>query len=488
MGKETIKLEDKIKEIKTPRSTTSSTGSQSLRRTQRLSTRRKRRSNGRCRGRRSGRKVKRNGQKRRKTKEKEDMSTFFLKITGRDASLTYMKVVERAYFHSSDKIVKMMDEVEKIFTDYFTQGDHKKAMTFLRPIQQKSSHTITFFLGIFTGCSIACLLTFGVLLRLNGFNSGSDPQETGKKIYMDTIFPVFRSFSIYDSFLSLVVLHLYMYGWNLFMWREKRINYAFIFEFATNTELKYREVLLVASGLTMLVIGGLLGHFIAYTSLSISFNTAAIPLLVLMVFMFILFVPFDFCYRSSRYFFLASLKHIIFSPLYKVVMADFFLADQLTSQVYMFRNAEYLMCYYITGHLKWSSDACTSDNINYQAFAYLISLLPYWWRIMQCFRRWVDEHDKMHVANGGKYLSATVAAAVSLTYHNEMTKGWMVMSITCSTLATAYQLYWDFVVDWGLLRMKSKNYLLRDQLILERKAVYFVSMDAMSLKELPCIF
>ncbi|MCO5552259.1 hypothetical protein L7F22_005771 [Adiantum nelumboides] len=195
-----------------------------------------------------------------------------------------------------------------------------------------------------------------------------------------------------------------------------------------------------------------------------------------LVFMFILFVPFHICYRSSRYFFLASLKRIIFAPLYKVVMADFFLADQLTSQVYMFRNAEYLMCYYITGHLKWSSDACTSDNINYQAFAYLISLLPYWWRIMQCFRRWVDEHDKMHLANGGKYLSATVAAAVSLTYHNEMSKGWMVMSITCSTLATAFQLYWDFVIDWGLLRTKSKNYLLRDQLILERKAVYFVSM------------
>ncbi|KAI5056457.1 hypothetical protein GOP47_0028742 [Adiantum capillus-veneris] len=392
------------------------------------------------------------------------------KITGRDASITYMKVVERAYFHGSDKVVKMMDEVEKIFTNYFTQGDHKKAMTFLRPIQQKSSHTITFFLGIFIGCSVACLLTFGVLLHLNGFNSAADsPQETRKNVYMDTIFPVF-------SFLSLVVLHLYMYGWNLFMWREKRINYAFIFEFATNTELKYREVLLVASGLTMLVVGGLLGHFIACMSPSIPFNTAIIPLLVLMVFLFILFLPFDICYRSSRYFFLASLKHIVLSPLYKVVMADFFLADQLTSQVYMFKNAEYLMCYYVTGHLKRSSDACTSDNINYQAFTYLISLLPYWWRIMQCFRRWIDEHDKMHAANGGKYLSATVAAAVSLTYHNEMTKGWMAMSIICSTLATAYQLYWDFVIDWGLLRTKSKNYLLRDQLVLERKSVYFVSM------------
>lgn len=69
-----------------------------------------------------------------------------------------------------------------------------------------------------------------------------------------------------------------------------------------------------------------------------------------------------------------------------------------------------------------------------------------------------------------------IAAAVALTYHNELTKGWMAIFIICSTLATGYQLYWDFVVDWGLLRTNSKNYLLRDQLILENKIVYFVSM------------
>jgi hypothetical protein len=94
----------------------------------------------------------------------------------------------------------------------------------------------------------------------------------------------------------------------------------------------------------------------------------------------------------------------------------------------------------------------------------------------QCIRRWADEHDKMHLANGGKYLAAMVASVAALTYHNYKSDGWMAMSIISSTLATAYQLYWDFVVDWGLLRKDSKNFLLRDQLMLENKSVYFLSM------------
>ena len=82
----------------------------------------------------------------------------------------------------------------------------------------------------------------------------------------------------------------------------------------------------------------------------------------------------------------------------------------------------------------------------------------------------------MHLANGGKYFAAMVAVVVSLTYHNYRTNGWMAMFIISSILATTYQLYWDFVVDWGLLRADSKNFLLRDQLILDNKSVYFLSM------------
>ena len=48
------------------------------------------------------------------------------------------------------KVVRLMDEVESIFTKHFANNDRKKAMKFLRPQQQKESHMVTFFAGNFS--------------------------------------------------------------------------------------------------------------------------------------------------------------------------------------------------------------------------------------------------------------------------------------------------------------------------------------------------
>ena len=39
-----------------------------------------------------------------------------------------------------------------------------------------------------------------------------------------------------------------------------------------------------------------------------------------------------------------------------------------------------------------------------------------------------------------------------------------------------YETLWDIIVDWGLLRRKSKNAWLRDKLIIPHKIVYFVAI------------
>lgn len=92
-------------------------------------------------------------------------------------------------------------------------------------------------------------------------------------------------------------------------------------------------------------------------------------------------------------------------------------------------------------------------------------------------RRWFDERDKKQLANAGKYMSAMVAVAFRLTYKYSMYNvAWLVLFILASIVATLYTLYWDLVVDWGLLNRKSKNRWLRDELILKRKYLYFISM------------
>jgi hypothetical protein len=160
----------------------------------------------------------------------------------------------------------------------------------------------------------------------------------------------------------------------------------------------------------------------------------------------------------------------------QVVLADFFLGDQLTSQVASFRNVEFIVCYYSGGYFQErQEDACT-DNKTFKALMYVFSLMPYWFRFLQCMRRWRDEGDRMQLYNAGKYASAMIAMAIKLTYMFQGGSTWLVLFIIFSCIATLYQLYWDLVVDWGLLQRSSRNPWLRDNLVLKKKYIYFASM------------
>lgn len=94
----------------------------------------------------------------------------------------------------------------------------------------------------------------------------------------------------------------------------------------------------------------------------------------------------------------------------------------------------------------------------------------------QCARRWFDEGQKSHLVNLGKYVSAMLAAGTKVAYEKERSAGWLCLVVVMSSVATMYQLYWDFVKDWGLLQMNSKNPWLRNELMLRRKIIYYISM------------
>ncbi|CAM6125906.1 unnamed protein product [Calypogeia fissa] len=397
------------------------------------------------------------------------------KISGQRAAAAYLKAVETSYFNTSDKIVKLMDKVEVLFTEHFASYNRRKAMMSLRPRQKRASHNVTFALGLFSGGSLALVAVFAVLMHdlLPKYRpveaNGQQEALPADDVYFETIFPVF-------SMVALILLHMYMYGANLFYWRRMRINYPFIFEFQPGTELRHREVLMVTSILTTLLIGAMVGQLTLHTA-TLSPYVDLIPFCLVVMLVILLLFPLNIFYRSSRVFLLTALIHIVGSPLYKVVLADFFLADQLTSQVPMLRNMEYVMCFYLGGFFRTGSPQKCTSNHGYRGLTYLISLLPYWWRLMQCARRYIDEVDSAHIANGGKYLSALVAVAIRIQYGNASSKAWLAMSIVSSTVATFYQAYWDVVVDWGLLRRDAKNRWLRDQLIMpKKKYIYFLSM------------
>ncbi|XP_021910563.1 phosphate transporter PHO1 homolog 1 [Carica papaya] len=388
----------------------------------------------------------------------------FNKVTGKEVLSIYLKVVESSYFNSSDKVMNLADEVEKLFIKQFAEDDRRKAMKYLKPHQRKESHSVTFFIGLFTGCFIALLVGYVIMAHITGMYS-----QQPDTVYMETAYPVLSMF-------SLLFLHFFLYGCNIFMWRKARINYSFIFELAPTKELKYRDVFLICTVSMTAVVGMMFIHLSLVTKGYSLSQVQAIPGLLLLIFFVLLVCPFNISYRSSRYRFLSVIRNIILSPLYKVVMLDFFMADQLCSQVPMLRNLEYVACYYITGSYKTQDYGYCIRAKYFRDLAYAVSFLPYYWRAMQCARRWFDEGETSHLVNLGKYVSAMLAAGAKVAYEKEQTVGWQCLVVITSSAATVYQLYWDFVKDWGLLQMNSKNPWLRNELMLRRKIIYYFSM------------
>ncbi|KAF8388254.1 hypothetical protein HHK36_026920 [Tetracentron sinense] len=387
----------------------------------------------------------------------------FDKVSNQQASGSYLKVVKRSHFISSDKVVRLGDEVETIFTKQFANNDRKRAMKFLRPQHHKESHVITFLVGLFTGCFVTLFSVYAILAHLCGM---FDTNQAG---YMETVYPVFSMF-------ALLSLHMFLYGCNLFMWKSTRINYNFIFEFSPSTALKYRDVFLICTSFMTTVVGAMVIHLLLRSKGFSPSQVDAIPGTLLLIFTILLILPFNVFYRSSRYYFIRVIRNIICSPFYKVLMVDFFMADQLTSQIPLLRHIESTACYFLAGSFKTHQfETCKSGKL-YRELAYVISFSPYYWRAMQCARRWFDEGDVNHLANLGKYVSAMVAAGARITFARQPTQLWQVMVIATSSIATVYQLYWDFVKDWGLLNPKSKNLWLRDELILKNKSIYYLSI------------
>ncbi|CAA3017423.1 phosphate transporter PHO1 homolog 9-like [Olea europaea subsp. europaea] len=388
------------------------------------------------------------------------------KITSRKASKSYLEMVDKSYLGSSDEVNRLIEKLEATFIKHFSNGNRRKGMNSLKTQVKKERHMITFFLGLFTGCSIA--LVVAIIVSIHGRNLLN---HEGRRQYMDNIFPLYSLFGF-------IVLHMLMYGGNTYLWRHFRVNYPFIFGFKQGTELGYREVFLLASGLSVLTLAAVLSNLdMEMDPRTKSFKTLTelVPLGLVTVLLFITFCPFNIIYRSSRFFLIRCAWHCLCAPLYKVTLPDFFLADQLTSQVQAFRSLQFYICYYGWGNFKERSNNCPDSDV-YNSFLIVVAVIPFWSRFLQCLRRSVEEKDPMQGFNGLKYLSTIVALVMRTVYDLKKGMFWKIMAASSSGVTTIFSTYWDIVIDWGLLQRNAKNPWLRDKLLVSNKAVYFVAI------------
>ncbi|PPR83205.1 hypothetical protein GOBAR_AA37504 [Gossypium barbadense] len=348
------------------------------------------------------------------------------KISSRRASRNYMRIVDNSYLGSSDEVTKLMERVEATFIKHFSNLNHCKGMNKLRPKTKKERHRISFCTGLFVGCTAALILA--LILIIHALNILG---KQGKAQYMENMFPLYSVFAF-------IVLH--MNAANIFFWRRYRINYTFIFDFKQGTELGYRGVLLLSFGLAALALAR------DYKAL-----TELLPLILVTLALVILIFPFNILYRSSRLFFLTILFHCICAPLYKVKFQDFFLADQLTSQVQALRSLRFYICYYGWGDYKHRQNICKMNDA-FNTFYFVVAVVPYW-----------------SPYNGFKYFLTIIAVCTRTAYSLHAGTGWRIVAWICSAISAIYGTYWDLVVDGGLLQCRSKNRWLRDKLLIPYK-------------------
>lgn len=388
------------------------------------------------------------------------------KITSRNASKAYLEMVENSYLSQSDEVVKLMERVEAAFIKHFANANRRQGMRDLRPRAKRDNHRVTFFVGCFFGCSIALIVA--VILTVHARDL---LKSEGRNQYMTNIFPLYSLFAY-------LILHMLMYAGNIYYWMRYRVNYAFIFGFKPSTELGYKEILLLSSALSVLTLAAVLSNLemeMDIRTRSFQALTELVPLGLVIVVLLITFCPFNIIYRTNRFFLIVSLWHCVCAPFHKVNFPDFFLADQLTSQVQLLRTMEFYVCYYGWGDFKNRENRCDQSDV-YRIFYILIAVIPYWFRFLQCLRQWWEQKEFGQAANGLKYLSTIVAVVTRTIYVQRPGLSIRIIAGSSSVIATVFNTYWDMVKDWGLLCRNSNNPWLRDRLILPNKSVYFIAM------------
>jgi hypothetical protein len=109
-------------------------------------------------------------------------------------------------------------------------------------------------------------------------------------------------------------------------------------------------------------------------------------------------------------------------------------------------------------------------------------VLPPFWRLVQCLRRYYDSDSRLsrpaltHLANALKYLGTITVAFLAAADRISDKEGWHVTWIIISILVTMYATYWDIYMDWGFFQENSKNRFLRDELVYPYKSLYYFAL------------
>jgi len=360
----------------------------------------------------------------------------------KDASESVLLVVMNTHFVLSQEAKRMGHAVEQTYVKAFgsdAQGGRARAMQDLRIGHANSPYInlrVGFTLGVVSSIAVGLIALFTLYpdrsIASEAFLAG---------------FPVF-------SALAYMMNAMWVWAAVVFACRQARIDHTLILQADPRTALLPSEIVDGASLFTFLW----LVAFAVFSFVTSQDAPAAGPRYVLLGLVVTTLGVFLWPGRSFYYETRAYLGDLIVktakAPFSKAVFKEAFFADQLTSMVRLFQDLAYTVCYYTTGAFLTSdpslSQTCTNTVGDY---AWLLALAPFWFRLMQCLRRYYDTRYAFpHLANALKYLIAIAIAVLNILANHFYQHRTAVRAIwiTVAVIGTVYAYYWDITQDWML--------------------------------------
>ena len=355
-------------------------------------------------------------------------------------------------------IVCLRKKIQLIYAKEFNKNNMKKAIneldTGLKSKRTKHTTLIAYYSGIIS----TCLLMY-IFIALSS--------KYDEKKSMIPFFPVFNfTFIIIELILGL--------GLNLLVLRKYRINFIYIFEVEPKNRLGHYEIFQL--GLCLLSIWSI---FLLITKVTLTFNLfngnyyyfALSNLLII----FVLFIfPLHCSYLEFRKgIFLTLVRNLFPFTKNSVRFRDFVFGDIVTSINKPLASLILSLCLF-------SCEQCKEENIrssycNRNTVACLFVLFyPFFIRFTQCLNRYIYTREAWpHLGNCLKYIGGMSNAIFGWIYANN--SSYLRSHILIGMIATSYMTFWDFYMDWNLLRFKAKYLLLRDNIVYP-KTYYYAAM------------
>eukprot|EP00762_Andalucia_godoyi_P006084 ANDGO_00374.mRNA.1 SPX and EXS domain-containing protein 5 len=385
-------------------------------------------------------------------------ATGFLKISKKyDKVLcstiwpTVKSMLRNTPFFDLQAIDMILDELKELYAVNFVGGDLKAASRLLRvsPSSQESSFPSVkdryalFLSGLLLG-GIG-VLVLDIIYDVNAtFNQGLDWK------YNFVWFNVYRAVAfVFAQAASLAVA--------FYFFTEFQINYVFIFDLNPRDHLSPSRYLYLC-----LCFGAVIfSSMFAYVK-SVSYEqhgshlllpSSYQPLVACAVLLFCLLSPWPRFFWTSRRWLLSAVLRLLCSPFLTVHFPEFFIADQLSSLSYFLGDLQYAFC--IRAAASGLTDSLLVCDGLSVSLTYLLSMIPSYVRLMQCFRRSYDK-KKIHpyLSNSVKFVLSlamlSIAFAESFSWGTSW-NAWRTVWILLNVLSTVVRLYWDFVEDWRIL-------------------------------------